>query len=110
MQADRHAQPLPNSTVHTDKKEVCSWCYSASNREMVTYDTAEIAAIKGSFIHSNGFGGAMYWELSGDKPLESGEAIVPTVANAMHSGLDNRPNHLNYPDSKFDNLRKRMES
>lgn len=74
----------------------------------MTYDTQEVAALKADFIAKNNFGGAMYWELSGDKSYESGQAIVPTVASRMGSPLDWRPNHLHYPGSKFDNLKRGM--
>lgn len=52
----------------------------------------------------------MYWELSGDKPYSSGEAIVPTVASRLGGHLDRRPNHLDYPNSRFDNLRTGMNA
>lgn len=65
----------------------------------------------------------MYWELSGDpRPEDSNaaEAIVPAVARRLSSqgtrwgggnagGLDRRDNHLNYPGSKWDNLKKGMQ-
>lgn len=64
--------------------------------------------MKADFIARNHFLGAMYWELSGDHPVQTGNAIVPAVAGRLGGALDARPNHLNFPTSKFENLRKGM--
>ena len=100
-------QPPAGSEVHTDNALVASYAYDPNMRELVSYDTQEVAASKASFIAQHGFLGAMYWELSGDQPPASGKAIVPTVAQRMGE-LDSRENHLHFPNSKFDNLRKGM--
>jgi chitinase len=102
------AQPLPNSQVHTDTKLVASYSYNPSNKEMVSYDTVEIACEKAKYINKNGYLGAMYWEISGDHKPDSPLAIVPSVARQL-GNLDNRQNHLNFPESKFKNLRKGMQ-
>lgn len=74
---------------------------------MVSYDTMEVACIKADYINKNHYLGAMYWEVSGDHKLESGKAIVPAVAQRL-GHLDNRPNHLYFFNSKFENLQKGM--
>lgn len=76
---------------------------------MVSYDTPEVASLKADFIAKNGFLGGMYWELSGDHKLKTGQAIVPTVASKM-GVLDRRSNHLSFPRSKFENLRNGMNA
>ena len=93
--------------MHNDMQAVVSWCYSTSSREFVSYDTQEVAVAKADFIGRNGFLGAMYWELSGDHPVHTGKAIVPSVAGRLGT-LDSRPNHLYFPKSKFENLRNGM--
>lgn len=102
-------QPLPGSQVHTDNALVASYAYDPNTRELVSYDTQEVAASKASFIAQHGFLGAMYWELSGDHPPASGKAVVPTVAQRLGQ-LDSRENHLHFPNSKFENLRRGMEA
>lgn len=60
MGANRsEALPLPNSTVHKDDQLVASWCYEPSTRNMVSYDTVEIARIKADYINNKCLGGAM---------------------------------------------------
>ena len=95
--------------MHTDLKAVASWCYDSATRELVSYDTVEIANIKAGYIAKNGFAGAMYWDLSADRKSGTGKAIVPNVASRL-GALDKRLNHLSYPTSKFDNLRNGMKS
>jgi chitinase len=101
-------QPLPGSQVATDEQQVASYSYNPSTRELISYDTAEVASLKAEYIKKNGYLGAMYWESSGDKTAADKDAIVPTVAGKL-GRLDSRENHLQYPGSKFDNLRNGMQ-
>lgn len=109
--------------MHEDTHLGASWSYDPSTREFITFDTASIAARKGAFVAQNGLGGAMYWELSGDHPAvqdtsNGGDgggrggaerrSIVETVASQLGS-LDSRLNHLHFPGSRFENLRKGMQ-
>ncbi|GAA5825749.1 hypothetical protein JCM11251_000358 [Rhodosporidiobolus azoricus] len=105
---DYKALPLPGSQTSFDPHLVASWSYNPQTREFVSFDTPEAAAAKAEFLCVNGLGGAMYWELSGDKkPGEGG--IVRLVKERMErEGLDRRENWLNYPTSKWENLAKGM--
>ena len=118
-------QPLEGSHVQSDNHLIASWSYHPGRRELITYDTADIARRKAEWIRSSGLAGGMYWELSGwdlwiiakmktsrwlscsDHPVGHNQAIVPCVANRF-GRLDQTPNHLSYPHSKFDNLRDGM--
>lgn len=53
----------------------------------------------------------MYWELSGDRPASSGASLVRTVRERMErteGGMDRRSNWVEYPGSKWENVRKGM--
>ncbi|WP_336782462.1 glycosyl hydrolase family 18 protein [Paenibacillus illinoisensis] len=41
--------------------------YNASNKRFISYDDAESIGYKTAYIKSKGLGGAMFWELSGDR-------------------------------------------
>lgn len=105
---DYKALPLAGSAEHVDSGAVAASCYVASNREWVSYDNVETALRKAQFIGQNGLAGAMYWELSGDRHDEQ-SSIVKNVAKSMGGPLDSRPNCLDYPGSKFDNMRRHMQ-
>jgi len=77
---------------------------------MIIYDTPQNAAAKVDYIRAAGLGGAMWWETSGDK---SGE---DSLINLVYQGLggfqgrhvEQCTNVLEYPQSRYDNLRKGM--
>ena len=103
---DYKALPRPGSTVHHDTACGASWCYDPDTKTMVTYDTREMAERKGHFVRESGLGGGMWWESSGDK--EGHECLIETFVRSM-GGLDvleRKANCLEYPDSKYENLRK----
>ncbi|KAG8848961.1 Endochitinase 1 [Tulasnella sp. 330] len=122
---DYRALPLPGSRVHHDAQAFASWSYDPNKREMVSYDDAIVAKWKAEWIIREGLGGAMWWELSGDKTGEDGEigrdgmeggegkAYVPgkslvKVVSEAFGRMDESRNWLEYGDSQFENLRKGM--
>jgi chitinase len=60
------------------------------------------------YIKDHGIGGAMWWESSGDKAGE--ESLINTVYVGMKNcdgrGIERSDNQLEYPESKFENLKK----
>ena len=97
---------------------MASWSYDHNTREMVTYDDEKVVAWKTRWIVHQGLGGAMFWELSGDKgtprhDMERGpgkdEQPGPNLIHIVKEelgALDYTPNNLIYPGSCFENLRK----
>lgn len=118
---DYRALPLPGAAVTEDPNLIASWSYDAKTREMVSFDSEEVGRLKGEWISREGLGGAMFWELSGDKgnerPIEPGpgkhpqpgRSLVTIVKEGMGGHLETSPNCLTYSGSKFDNLRNGME-
>ncbi|EJD03133.1 glycoside hydrolase family 18 protein [Fomitiporia mediterranea MF3/22] len=117
---DYRALPLPDTFVFRDEKAIASWSIDYQKREMVSFDSEEIGKWKGEWIKTEGLGGSMFWELSGDKngPREGmdgglgkdpqpGRSLVKIVNEAMGE-LDRSPNWLNYEYSEFDNMKNGM--
>ncbi|KAJ7647329.1 glycoside hydrolase [Roridomyces roridus] len=117
---DYRSLPLPGAHVFRDEKAMASWSYDYEKKEMVSYDTEEVARWKGEYIRNEGLGGAMVWELSGDKGSsregmeggpgkdpQPGQSLVKVVQAAMGE-KDRSPNWLVYDHSQFDNVRKGM--
>jgi chitinase len=106
-----------------DEHAGASWSYNHQSREMVSFDSEEVARWKGEWIKHKGLRGSMFWELSGDKETTGrdgmeggpgkeeapGRSLVRVVKEAMGGQLDHSPNWLKYESSKFDNMRKGME-
>ncbi|GJJ06510.1 hypothetical protein Clacol_000702 [Clathrus columnatus] len=114
---DYRTLPIPGSTVYNDTQLLASWSYDPNKREMVSFDSEEIARLKGEWISNERLGGSMFWELSGDKgntrqmetgpgkDPQPGKSLVTIVKEAMGGHLETSSNCLTYPFSKFDNLR-----
>lgn len=79
---------------------------------MVSYDTPQIAAQKVEYIKKTGLGGGMWWETSGDCPAGQGESLINVVVQGLggYEGkhMEHAPNVLEYPESKYDNLKAGM--
>lgn len=77
---------------------------------MVTYDSIEAASTKAEYIKKNGLGGAMWWESSGDHPSDTDRSIISLMNQRLshYGSLENTQNNLDYPYSKWDNVRENM--
>ncbi|KAF8210281.1 glycoside hydrolase [Mycena galopus ATCC 62051] len=117
---DYRALPLPGAHVFRDEQAVASWTYDYQKKEMISFDTEEVARWKAEWIRKEALGGAMFWELSGDKesPREGmegghgkdpqpGRSLVKVVQETMGEP-DRSPNWLRYEGSRFENMRKGM--
>ncbi|GAA5945310.1 hypothetical protein JCM3775_007590 [Rhodotorula graminis] len=110
---DYKALPLAGSHESFDPQLVAASCYDPAKREWVSYDSVESARAKAEFISVNGLGGAMYWELSGDRPAASGASLVRVVRERIErtrEGMDKRHNWLAYTGSRWENLRNGMRA
>lgn len=104
---DYKALPPPDSVEHHDVETGASWSYTEGSRVMVSYDTVPVVEQKARFTREHGLGGGMWWESSGDRAFGQGsliEAFVRACGGAAH--LDDSENCLEYPESKYENLRK----
>lgn len=79
---------------------------------MVSYDTPQVAAQKVQYIKQVGLGGAMWWESSGDRAVTEDESLINITVQGLggYEGkhMERVKNVLEYPESKYDNLRAGM--
>ncbi|KAJ7182618.1 glycoside hydrolase superfamily [Mycena crocata] len=99
--------PMAGAQVFQNTTDVSSYSYDSSSKELVTYDTPAIVKLKAQYTNANGLAGSMFWELSQDKV--GADSLVGTSAATL-GALDQTQNHLNYPNSKWDNIRNKMGS
>ncbi|KAH7911767.1 glycoside hydrolase family 18 protein [Hygrophoropsis aurantiaca] len=97
--------PLAGAQVFEDYSDGTSYSYDTSKQEFVSYDTPGIVKMKVEYAIANDLAGSMFWELAGDK--SNSNSLVQTSSNA-YSSLDSTPNHINYPQSKWNNIRNNM--
>ncbi|KAJ9124751.1 hypothetical protein QFC24_003119 [Naganishia onofrii] len=94
--------------VVEDPQMGSSYFFNPRSRELVTYDSPNIAVAKAQYINRNQLGGAMFWSLELDRrPGEDQQipALIPLMSSQMQGGLLYSENELQYPFSKYDNLR-----
>ncbi|KAH9849683.1 glycosyl hydrolases family 18-domain-containing protein [Lenzites betulinus] len=97
--------PLAGAKVFENLTDVSSYSFDSSKGELVSYDTPHIATIKAQYVQSNGLAGSMFWDLSTDKV--GADSLVGTTAG-VYGSLDQTQNHINYPNSEWDNIRNNM--
>ncbi|KAL1991371.1 hypothetical protein VTN49DRAFT_5363 [Thermomyces lanuginosus] len=108
---DYKALPRPGATEHVDPNIGASWSYDPQTRTMVTYDNVAVAEIKANFVRGAGLGGGMWWESSADRGGKTANkadgSLIGTFVDGLGGvfALDQSPNNLDYPESKYDNLR-----
>ena len=98
--------PLEGSCEEEDEGAGATYSVDKGARRIVSYDTPSMAMKKARFIRESGLGGGMWWESSGDK--EGEDSLISTVVKGLGGGhaLMKRENCLDYPETKYDNLKK----
>ncbi|WVW85453.1 hypothetical protein I302_107491 [Kwoniella bestiolae CBS 10118] len=99
--------PQAGAEVINDPRIGASYSYDHQKRLLISYDTPEIVRQKARYINSEGLGGAMWWELDADKNASTGKSLVRIVTSELGQ-LEQRKNELDYPKSKYGNLRNGM--
>lgn len=95
-----------------DGEAVASWCFDTHSKTMVSYDSPQVASEKVQYIKSMGLGGSMWWETSGDHPSNHSVSLINIVVQGLGGfegkHMEHRANVLDYPESKYDNLKNGM--
>ncbi|CAG8908707.1 unnamed protein product [Penicillium egyptiacum] len=108
---DYKALPRPGAEEQFDEESSASYCYDGGARTMVSYDTAHMAQVKANYIRERGLGGGMWWESSGDKGGKEADPAEGSLIGIFVDGvggegaLDQSANALEYPESKYDNVK-----
>ncbi|ODA77617.1 hypothetical protein RJ55_07246 [Drechmeria coniospora] len=97
--------PLEGAQETYDERAGATYCYDARQRTLVTYDTPQMTRVKAEFIRQRGLGGAMWWESSADKAGPDSLIGVAVQCLGGADGLLKRDNCIEYPHTKYDNLR-----
>ncbi|KUJ14754.1 glycoside hydrolase family 18 protein [Mollisia scopiformis] len=104
---DYKALPLAGAEERYDGEARASYSYDAAKRHLVSYDTCQMAREKAEWIKRNRLGGGMWWESSADK--QGGESLIGNVVSVFGE-LERKKNCIEYPHSKFENLRKGFQA
>ncbi|TFK96479.1 glycosyl hydrolases family 18-domain-containing protein [Pterulicium gracile] len=97
--------PIAGAQVIEDMTLVASYSYDGAKRELVSYDSPNIIKRKTQYTIAQGLGGNFFWELAQDK---AGDAALSRISRQALGTLDQTKNHINYPSSKYDNIKNNM--
>lgn len=76
-------------TRYWDSESKVPYLYDAATKEFLTYDDSESIQTKVNYINSEGFGGAIIWDLSGDtSDYELGNIVGTLKGTTMPDGDD----------------------
>ena len=109
---DWKALPRPGASVKEDWNTIASYCHDGGKLggkgTMVSFDTPAVAQYKAEWVKSQGLGGVMWWESSGDKQGEESviTKVVDTMGGSSGASVEQKQNTIDYPESKWENLRK----
>jgi chitinase len=56
--------PLSGAQVFENTTDVTSYSYNARKRELISYDTPHIVALKAHYVQARGLAGSMFWDVS----------------------------------------------
>ncbi|KAJ7599302.1 glycoside hydrolase family 18 protein [Mycena floridula] len=99
-----NALPIAGATVFENTTDVSSYSYDSATKELVSYDTPNTVKLKAKYMNHRGFAGSMFWDLSTDK--KGADSLIKVAQDV--GAMEDTPNHINYPNSKWDNIRNNM--
>lgn len=70
---------LPTMDRYWDEQAQVPYLFDPQRKLFITYDDPQSIAIKAEYINELGLGGAMFWELSGDRDEELLDALNATL-------------------------------
>lgn len=76
---DIRANYLPTMTRYWDAQAQVPYLYDAVRKLWISYDDPQSMKVKADFIKAKGLGGAMAWELSGDRDQELLDTLVANL-------------------------------
>ncbi|KAL4953853.1 glycoside hydrolase superfamily [Aspergillus filifer] len=105
---DYKVLPKEGAIVSEDEETVSSFSFDAAKKEVISFDNVAVVKHKAEYLMKGGLGGGMWWEASGDRPVGSGGSLIETLVDSVGGigKLEKSENHIGYPQSKYENLRK----
>lgn len=76
---DIRANYLPSMTRYWDAQAQVPYLYDSARKLWISYDDTQSMVIKTDYIKSKGLGGAMAWEMSGDRDQELLDTLVANL-------------------------------
>jgi chitinase len=93
----------PSAKMYCDENAEGCYSHDPNTNQIISFDIPAIIEKKIAYIKKHGLGGSMFWEASGDR---SGSCSLIGTSHTALQSLDNTKNWLDYPTSRYDNIRE----
>ncbi|KAH7459192.1 Chitinase 1 [Fusarium oxysporum f. sp. matthiolae] len=93
----------PSAKMFCDEKAVGCYSYDNNTNQLISFDIPATVEKKVAYIKDLRLGGSMFWEASGDR---SGSCSLIGTSHSALGSLDKSKNWLDYPTSRYDNIRQ----
>ena len=80
---DYKALPIKGATEHWDPVAHATYSYDPVRRVLNSYDSVQSVIEKCAFVHTQGLGGLIIWDSSGDAPSSSARSIMKAIHTAL---------------------------
>lgn len=74
----------PEFKKYRDPYSKAPYLYSESKQEMYTYEDEISLQEKVDFVKENGYGGVIFWEVTGDYPAKGGTALTDIIYKGFY--------------------------
>ena len=105
---DFKALPQAGATEQYDTEAGASYSWDPTNQIIVSYDNMQSLHAKTAYINSKSLGGAMYWEVNGDRTGSQSLMHAALGDLSGKGGIEQLQNNLVYNASQYANLAKGM--
>nr|AIG55712.1 secreted protein [Thraustotheca clavata] len=103
---DYKALPRSGATEYFDEKLGAAYSYDPTAQVFTSYESPKSLAMKLDYIKKYNLGGTMFWSGDADAQAGSSRSLITQVYNTFGaSNMAFSANNLNYPTSKYDNIR-----
>ncbi|EXM14490.1 Chitinase II [Fusarium oxysporum f. sp. vasinfectum] len=93
----------PSVKMFCDEKAVGCYTHDNNTNQLISFDIPAIVEKKVAYIKNLRLGGSMFWEASGDR---TGSCSLIGTSHSALGSLDKSKNWLDYPTSRYDNIRQ----
>lgn len=96
---------LNSEKDRVDPYQICAFHYNHTLSTFMSFDNPLVTEAKAMYVVENNLGGGMFWEVSTDAHINSPRSLIRKFTDTIGFKRFKNCNLLDYPESKFTNVR-----
>ena len=96
---------LNSEKDRVDPYQICAFHYNQTLSTFMSFDNPLVTEAKAMYVVENNLGGGMFWEVSTDAHINSPRSLIRKFTDTIGFKRFKNCNLLDYPESKFTNVR-----